>query len=254
MDWICPVDQTAPYARKPHESKRALHKSSEPPMISSFRHCFGLVIAIALSIAFLTETASAKPRSSTKYTYYAVSAKSAAGLFSQMLGSGPVVSGARAFAATYARMGYAGQLVSRSGKCRVRKFRTRLAFTIRLPRATAVKHMNPSTRKKWRQFSAFVKRHEQRHRAIWLGCARAAEARINRIRASTCAVADNKAAQIYKAEQIKCDRKHRAFDAAEQRRLKRHPFVIAAGKVRAKAIRLASPKGIGGSRDALLSR
>lgn len=223
-------------------------------MIRTFRHCISLIITIAVGTIFLAGVASAKPRSSTKYTYYSVGAKTAANLFSQMLGNGPVVSGARAFAATYARMGYAGQLVGQQGKCRVRKFETRLTFTIKLPRATAVRHMSASTRRKWKQFSAFVKRHEQRHRAIWLGCARAAEARINRVRATTCAIADKKAALIYKAEQIKCDRKHRAFDAAEQRRLKRHPFIIAAGKIRARALRLSSPKGLGRSRGALLTR
>jgi predicted secreted Zn-dependent protease len=36
----------------------------------------------------------------------------------------------------------------------------------------------PLIRSKWQQFSEFLKKHEETHRAIWMGCAREFETKV----------------------------------------------------------------------------
>ncbi len=45
------------------------------------------------------------------------------------------------------------------------------------------------------------------------------------IRAKTCADADRKASQLWERMRASCNKKHNAFDAAEQKKLMKHPFV-----------------------------
>jgi predicted secreted Zn-dependent protease len=182
---------------------------------------FGLAAAALLAAVSMAD---AKPRSTTSYTYYTVSGDSAVSLYDSMVRRGPHVNGAKAYASTAASAAQEGKLLQ--GKsCKVSDYRLSLKFTIRLPRLRNEAALTGETRSRWRQFSSFLKRHEETHRSIWLECAQGLESRVASIRASNCKSAEAQAARMWDKARAACLRRHDAFDAAEQRRLIKHPFV-----------------------------
>ena len=58
-----------------------------------------------------------------------------------------------------------------------------------------------------------------------MGCANEIETRVRALRGRTCDEVDEKAQRIRDEVQNACNLKHVAFDAAEQKRLAKHPFV-----------------------------
>jgi predicted secreted Zn-dependent protease len=183
-----------------------------------------IVATSAALIAILGPSASAQPLTTTKYQYYTVSGSSAFEVYKTMLRRGPNVNGAKAYAATSAQSSQAGFLVQ--GKtCRIRDYKFSIDFVIKLPRMSNEKKLPQSVRTRWQQFSAFLKKHEETHRAIWIGCAKDFETRIASLKSGDCDNLDTQAARLWDKIRTACDRKHEAFDAAEQRRLVKHPFV-----------------------------
>ena len=206
----------------------------------------GLIVAVTAWAGMLTVSVDAKPRTKTKYTYYTISGKSARNLYQQMVSRGPHVSGDRALAATSVTTQQTGELTGKSS-CRVRNYKLRMDFTIRLPKVRNEKTLPPRLRKTWKAFYRFVRRHEQRHRTIWIGCAASIESQVRKIRAKSCRKVDRLANSIFKKVSASCEKKHDAFDRAEQKRLARHPLVVAAKRVPRKKLNTTSRRASGGS-------
>jgi predicted secreted Zn-dependent protease len=176
------------------------------------------------ALACCLGVANASPAQSTKYSYYTVGGDSAEDIYNAMLRKGPKVNGAKAYAATSATTTQDGKLLQ-SKSCRVDDYRLKIDFVIKLPRIKNETVLPAADRGRWKQFSAFLKAHEETHRSIWLGCAADLERQVKAIKASTCSQADGKAAKLWDKMRAACSRKHNAFDAAEQKKLMRHPFV-----------------------------
>ena len=168
--------------------------------------------------------ADAQPNSRTAYTYYTVSGDSAGELYDSMIRRGPHVNGAKAYASTAASSSQQGKLLQ--GKsCRIIDYRLSLKFVIRLPKFANEGALSGETRSRWRAFSAFLRKHEETHRSIWLDCAHSIEAQVTAIRASNCKSAEAQSVSLWNSIRASCLKRHDAFDAAEQRRLIKHPFV-----------------------------
>ena len=182
-----------------------------------------LAALIALSPVFSTAS-HAKPVQTTIYSYYNVGGKTALEIYRSMLRQGPRVNGAKAYAATSATTTQDGKLLQ-GASCSIDSYRLKLDFTIKLPKIRNEKVLAPSDRSRWRQFSAFLKKHEETHRSIWLGCAAALEQQVKTIKSKSCAQADSKAQKLWNRMRDACSKKHNAFDAAEQKKLMKHPFV-----------------------------
>lgn len=183
-----------------------------------------LAPAAALACCVLAATAEAKPAHTTKYTYYTVGGGTAQEVYRAMLKRGPRVNGAKAYASTAATSSQDGKLMQ-AKSCRIEDYRLKIDFVIRLPKIKNEKLLPPADRSRWQQFSQFLKKHEETHRAIWLACAAGLERKVRALKAKTCEAADAKAAALWDAARAACARKHDAFDAAEQKKLMRHPFV-----------------------------
>jgi predicted secreted Zn-dependent protease len=166
----------------------------------------------------------AKPVQTTKYTYYTIGGDTAVEVYNAMIRKGPKVNGAKAYAATSATTTQDGKLLQTSS-CQVKDYRLKLDFVIKLPKIKNEKVLPAADRSRWKQFSAFLKTHEETHRSIWLGCAADLERKVKAIKAKSCADADRKATQLWERARAACSKKHNAFDAAEQKKLMRHPFV-----------------------------
>jgi predicted secreted Zn-dependent protease len=211
------------------------------------RAIFGMAIGAAvLCSAWGSQQALSAPAFTTKYVYYKVSGDSAAGVYVSMLKRGPHVRGARAYAATMMESSQRGKL-EQTNSCRISDYQISADFTIRLPKLTNEASLSPSARARWQQFSSFLRKHEETHRSIWMGCAREAEAKVRALRGRTCNEVDRKAQAIREQVQNACNQKHLAFDAAEQKRLAKHPFVKMVlapiyNPVKPKTTKLASKK------------
>ena len=189
------------------------------------RSIMGLAVGAAVLLSsWGSQQALAAPAFTTKYVYYKVSGDTAASVYLSMLKRGPHVGGAKAYAATSAESSQRGQLELRNS-CRITGYQYSVAFTIRLPKLADESSLSPAARARWQQFSSFLRKHEETHRSIWMGCAQEIEAKVKGLRGRTCDEVDKKAQSIREAIQNACNRKHRAFDAAEQKRLAKHPFV-----------------------------
>jgi predicted secreted Zn-dependent protease len=166
----------------------------------------------------------AKPAQTTKYAYYTIAGDTAVEIYDSMIRKGPKVNGAKAYAATSATTTQDGKLLQGSS-CQVEDYRLKLDFVIKLPKIRNEKVLPAADRKRWQQFSSFLKAHEETHRKIWLECAADLERQVKSIKARSCSDADRKATQLWDRIRAACNKKHIAFDAAEQKRLMKHPFV-----------------------------
>ena len=172
----------------------------------------------------LAGMAVAKPLQSTRYNYYTIRGHTAAEVYNSMMKRGPRVNGAKAYASTSATTIQNGKLLQGSS-CRIDDYRLKLDFVIKLPKIKNERVLPAADRKRWQQFSSFLKAHEETHREIWLGCAADLERQVKAIKAKSCSEADRKANQLWDRIRAACNKKHIAFDAAEQKRLMSHPFV-----------------------------
>jgi predicted secreted Zn-dependent protease len=181
-----------------------------------------VIAATVLSLAAIG--AEAKPIQKTKYKYYTITGDSAVEIYGAMLKRGPDVNGVNAYASTLANSSQAGRLLQ--GKdCRIDSYTFKIDFTINLPRLKNENALQGTTRDRWDQFKVFLKQHEETHKSIWLGCARELEVQVNSIRAGDCKKADKQATKLWNTMRKSCQKKHDAFDKAEQAKLLRHPFV-----------------------------
>ena len=183
--------------------------------------------AIAMAVALVlsgSAAALAKPKSTTQYKYYPVSGDSAVELYIAMMKRGPHVNGDQAYASTTATQTLDGRFI-RASNCRLNDINLSFQFTIRLPKLSSTKGLSQTTRDRWQAFSQFLRKHEETHRSIWLACAADFEKRALAVKASTCEQADAEIARLADQARIACNKKHDAFDAAEQKRVAKHPFV-----------------------------
>ena len=191
------------------------------------------VLALATAVAG-GPPAEARPKSTLKITYYTISGSNEHSLDQQMARLGPSHRGGKAYATLSVDPTFSGRLTA--GKyCVLRKFAVNAKFVMTLPRLAAGTHLSGATRARWRSFAAFVRRHEERHRAIWLGCLARGEARALKLRLGSCRQLDAAVDKVFKEEWVRCEPLHDAFDAAAQVQLKKHPLIVAASSSKGKA-------------------
>jgi predicted secreted Zn-dependent protease len=183
-----------------------------------------LVLGSVLATSFIGGSAFCKPHQTTKYTYYTISGNTPGAIYSTLVKRGPRVGGIKAYASTTAVSSQSGQLIP--GKfCSLENYRFKIDFTIKLPKLKNEAALKGATRSDWKKFSGFLKAHEETHRSIWLACATALEAKVKAIQTTSCAELNERSTKLWEQMRVSCARKQDAFDAAEQARLLRHPFV-----------------------------
>jgi predicted secreted Zn-dependent protease len=203
---------------------------------------FAMGVALAGAVLTVATAAGAAPHSRTKYTYYTIKGQSAQEVYSSMIKWGPHVNGARAYAATSATSSQEGKLVP-GKQCRVTDYQFNIDFVIRLPKLANEASLQGETKKRWAAFSTFLRKHEETHRSIWLGCAQELEDQVRALRADDCDDVDRQAAKLWDKIRAQCNVKHDAFDAAEQKRLAVHPFVKLVIRQAANSVQAAPAAG-----------
>lgn len=185
------------------------------------------LLRVGVTLATLTFClgAQAGTQTSTSYVHYLVAGTSAHSLFESMLNNGPRVGGGKAYASTRMDPNLAASTITSGGQCRVASFKMNMTFTIRLPQLDGTKNIEPALRSSFERFYGFAKRHEETHRQIWLDCAAEAEALATGVAAATCPEAEARSLKIVEEVSRRCDRRHAEFDAGEQKKLSKHPFL-----------------------------
>lgn len=166
-----------------------------------------------------------KPVGTIGYSHYAVSGDTARQLLMQMQLHGPTVDGSEAYASTETTMQQTGDVVQSSKGCTLRNYQIRIDFTIRLPTVQSTNGMSGKVRSAWKTFYAFVKKHEETHKAIWMSCARELETKVKALRVKDCDAMQTKINALFADMNAQCNRRHDAFDRAERARLKAQPLV-----------------------------
>lgn len=191
----------------------------------------GGALSAALGVVVLISgpaPVSAKPIVKTSFKSYSVPGTSAYDLLSYMQRNGPHANGARALATTAASFRYQADAHTSNG-CKLKNFRVSTNFVITLPKATNSSSMPPSVRKRWGQFVKHARWHENRHKAIWIGCAKRIEQAASSMGTqSSCNAAWSKAQAIVKQQLARCDRIHAAFDRKETASASKIPLIAQA--------------------------
>jgi predicted secreted Zn-dependent protease len=202
-------------------------------------------LGIGLAAVLGVTPVAAGPKVVVSYQYYPVSGKTALELMRNLHLHGPTVAGAGAYATIQSAFSESGAVVQGKG-CRVPRYTIGMSFTITLPVAQDLPEASPRVRKAWQSFYNFVKRHEETHKAIWVGCATAMQAQVRALSARSCEVLQQRAAQIVARGQAQCRRKQDAFDRSERSRLKAQPLLqqaLRALKVLPATETCAEPRG-----------
>ncbi len=112
-----------------------------------------------------------------------------------------------------------------AGVCRVSGLDFSWKFVITLPKAVDEAAMNRKTRAIWREFVAYLKRHEEHHRTIFLACGRSfvAEAETFTTRGS-CPGLQRKVTRFVNEQYDVCMTKQRAFDRTDRSALAKLAF------------------------------
>lgn len=128
---------------------------------------------------------------------------------------------------------------SAGGTCRVTDVGFHWSFVITLPKAVDYAAMDASTRAMWDQFAAYVKKHEEQHRAIFMECGRSFVPAATRLAGlAGCAGMDRKVRGFIDQQYAACMAKQRTFDHGQK------PAVAGLALVRAAtAAKLPTGKG-----------
>jgi predicted secreted Zn-dependent protease len=205
-------------------------------------------VAKPVFVAFVTtgmvvglQQVRAQPSTVTNIKYYTVNANTAQSLDQQMIQRGPVHGPGRAYANIVARPDYSGRLVQ-GQTCRLEDFEITAEFTMTLPKLGDGVQLSRDLAARWESFQAFVRRHEEGHRTIWIETMQKAERRISALRAPTCPQLQAQIDGVFQEEWRAGERRQDAYDRADQQKLMRHPLLQAANSARRKVGSALAPR------------
>ena len=192
--------------------------------MKSARYLTALGLFITL---YQTSPTSAQPTSHTTYSYFLVSGNSLPELHSNMVRNGPTANGVRGYGTTTAIM---GRRMS-AGACSAKgSYHFDVEFLIKLPRASKTVALSAGELSMWNRFAQFVKKHEETHRSIWMGCAAEFDRLLQASTSQNCAARQAKAMSLWREMVAVCRPKQIAFDGAQQGVLSKNPFIRQAAR------------------------
>jgi predicted secreted Zn-dependent protease len=179
---------------------------------------FGLVLLVHQALPTY-----AQPTSHTTYSYFPVHGNSLPELRRDMFSHGPKANGVRGYGVTSVMPGkqMSVEACERNGD-----YHFGVEFEIKLPKAASPAALSVTELALWNRFVQFVKKHEETHRSIWMGCAAMYDRKLQASAPQNCASGQTKVATLWSKMLATCGPKQIAFEAAQRRVLKAHPFMI----------------------------
>jgi predicted secreted Zn-dependent protease len=189
---------------------------------ASYVAALGLLVTMCQA-----STTSAQPTSHTKYSYFPVQGSSLPELHSNMVRHGPTANGVRGYGTTAATMGKKMGI----NACKANGgYHFDVEFLIKLPKATNPAALSPAERGMWNRFAQFVKKHEETHRTIWMGCAAEFDRMLQASGSQDCPSRQARAMTLWNEMLASCSPKQVAFDQAQQGVLRQSPFIKQAAR------------------------
>lgn len=108
------------------------------------------------------------------------------------------------------------------GVCRVDELDFTWRFVITLPKAVDRARMNATTRAMWREFTDYLRHHEEHHRAIFIDCGNKFLAKASKLTGSrSCFLLKRKVQRFIDEQYDACMVRQRAYDRKERARVAR---------------------------------
>lgn len=197
--------------------------------------------SLAAGILLLQASAVSAPRVTSSIIYFPVRGTTPSALYADVLRSAPRGQSGRAMATTQAKITQ-DATIRRGARCRLESYRLDVKITTRLPRLAENRRISPALRRTWNGFASYVRRHEARHKAIYLRCVRKIEAGARRAfnKAGSCRAAKSALQRMFRRGLARCEALHAGYDRREAGRIKRLPLIVQATRSRrqrARAVR-----------------
>lgn len=190
--------------------------------------CQTLVVAAWL-VALMPALATAELRYTTTYRSHAVSGTTPPAVWRYM-NAHPIIDPDDGPA--YANLTHDHRLTVRTeatgGACRVTDVDFRWSFVLTVPRASDYGAMSVATRGLWDGFVASLKRHEEGHRTIFVGCGRAFTAAAMKMAGSGCAALERQVRAFIDRRYAACMAAQREYENRDRPRVMGAPFLRAA--------------------------
>lgn len=121
------------------------------------------------------------------------------------------------------------KVATSGGACRVTSLTFRWRFVLTLPKAADYARMSPATKRSWNGFVANLKRHEEKHRSIFLACgAKFVPAAEKLTGPAGCFGMQRKVRRYVDQRYAACMQEQRAFERRDRSRVLASPFIRAA--------------------------
>lgn len=121
------------------------------------------------------------------------------------------------------------QVATRNGACRVTDLTFRWRFVLTLPKATDYGRMSAGNKSLWTNFVAGLKRHEETHRSIFIGCGESFVPEAMRLTGpSGCVGMQRKVRRFIDQRYASCMAKQKAFEKQDRSRVLGLGFIRAA--------------------------
>ncbi len=204
-------------------------------------NCTAAVVFISMLVSY-SASSHARLLVSNSVSYFPVRGTTASSIYTNLVRHGPGGKSGRAMATTNASITHSFKLVQ-GKRCRLNGYQIRVQIVQRLPRLTSAKRISPSLRRTWNSFYGYLRRHEARHKSIYILCARRIETAARRLaRSSSRSGLSGKINRVRYRETAKCEALHSAYDRREANRIKRLGLIRRATKTTYKFKRKAGRK------------
>ena len=191
------------------------------------------IALLAGAIACMTAASPvvAAPKVSVKTKHYTVKGSTPRELLAYMLRHGPTGSTGPALGTASANIRQNADLKQSGKRCKIVNYSLSLGIVLRLPKLARNQRLSKNTRKRWNGLAAYIRKHELRHKDIYVQCGRSIERKVRALSGKySCPVLHAKMQAVFKAENARCDRRQQQFDAQEAKRIPKLSLIRSALK------------------------
>lgn len=186
-------------------------------------------IALGFAIAaMLAQGATAKEKSSV--AYYPVTGSNAAAVYANIKQSAPKIARNSTFAFTLIATKTDKKTAESEAGCRYTSFATSAAYVFHLPQHVKSASLPKATLGKWKNFVAYLHRHEEGHRTIWRECFKTYDAGALTLIVGSCERLDAAREKLFTKIKRGCIAQDEAYDVVFRKEVLKEPFIAEALK------------------------
>lgn len=188
-------------------------------------------IAFIAAPLVATSACAAGPQEKSSIMYYPVTGSNAGTVYANILKVAPKIAPNATFAFTLIATKTDKRTKSAGGACRYTTFATSAAYVFHLPQHVKSESLPKATLARWKNFQAYLLKHEEGHRDFWRECFRAYDAEAMGLAAASCEELDAKRAAIFTARKRACIAQDEAYDVIFRKEVLKEPFIAEAAKL-----------------------